>query len=107
MITQPVETNSSYAKWDQCNSIVLSWILNSMSRDIGETIFYAKTVKDIRDKLKNRFYQGNGPQVFQLQNELSYLSQDQTSVRVYYRTFKCLQDELMNYNHMPNCTCGT
>ncbi|KAF5454168.1 hypothetical protein F2P56_023851 [Juglans regia] len=86
--------------------MVLSWILNSVSRDIGETIVYAKTAKDMRDELKHQFSQGNGPRIFQLQKELSSLTQDQTSVSVYYRKFKCLWDELMNYNQIPSCTCG-
>ncbi|XP_035545114.1 uncharacterized protein LOC118348197 [Juglans regia] len=105
-ITQPVETNFSYAKWDRCNSMVLSWILNFVVRDIGEIIVYAKTARDMWDELKHQFSQGNGPRIFQLQKQLSSLSQDQTSVIVYYRKFKCLWDELMNYNQMPCCTCA-
>ncbi|XP_041011279.1 uncharacterized protein LOC121255050 [Juglans microcarpa x Juglans regia] len=66
-IPQPVEADSSYPKWDRCNSMVLSWILNSVSRDIRETVVYAKTAKDMWDELKHQFSQGNGPRIFQLQ----------------------------------------
>lgn len=83
--------------------MVLLWILNS--RDIGKIIVYAKSAKEI-DYLWNQFCQGNGPRLFPLQNEISSLTQDQNSMSVYYRKSKYLWDESMNYNQMPNCTCG-
>ncbi|XP_042974688.1 uncharacterized protein LOC122306322 [Carya illinoinensis] len=105
-IIQPHETDSTYSKWDRCNSMVLLWILNSVSCEIGEIVVYALTAKDMWDELNNQFSQGNEPRIFQLQKELSSLSQDQTSVSVYYRKFKCLWDELINYDQIPHCTCG-
>lgn len=46
-IVQPLALNPLYAIWERCNNIVLSWILNSVSRDIGETIMYARTAKEM------------------------------------------------------------
>ncbi|XP_042950892.1 uncharacterized protein LOC122282896 [Carya illinoinensis] len=58
------------------------------------------------EDLKNRFTQGNGPRIFQLQKDLSVLTQEDLSVRDYYTRFKSLWDELLDYNQIPTCTCG-
>lgn len=52
------------------------------------------------------FTQGNGPKIFQLQKELSALMQESLSVSDYYTRFKCLWDELMEFNQIPVCSCG-
>ena len=105
-ISQPASSSSLHETWERCNNMIISWILNAVSKDIAGTIIYATTAKEMWEELKNQFSQGNGPRIFQLQKELASLSQDQMSVSVYYRKFKCLWDELLNYNQIPNCTCG-
>jgi hypothetical protein len=55
---------------------------------------------------KDRFSQGNGPQIFQLQKILTTLSQENSSVSQYFTRIKSIWDELNNYDPMPSCTCG-
>lgn len=74
--------------------LVLSWFLKSSQG----TMIYATIVKEMWEELKTQFSQGNEPRSFQLQKDLASLSQDFLSVIVYYRKFKCLWDELFNYN---------
>ncbi|XP_057975438.1 uncharacterized protein LOC131162849 [Malania oleifera] len=105
-ITQPSTADASIALWERCNNMVSSWIISSVSREIGASIICSRTAKDMWQDLKNRFTQGNGPRIFQLQKDLSILTQEDMSVRDYYTKFKFLWDELADYNQIPTCSCG-
>ena len=39
-IPKPLITSSSYSNWDRANSMVVSWILNSLSKNIVESILF-------------------------------------------------------------------
>ena len=62
--------------WTRCNTMVISWILNSVSKDIASSVIYANTTQEMWEDLKERFAQGNGPQVFEIQKAISSLTQD-------------------------------
>jgi hypothetical protein len=57
--------------------------------------------------LKDRFSQKNGPRIFQLQQTISALSQENLSVSNYFTVLKGLWDELINYQPLPPCSCGS
>uniref|UniRef100_A0A2N9ETF6 Reverse transcriptase Ty1/copia-type domain-containing protein n=1 Tax=Fagus sylvatica TaxID=28930 RepID=A0A2N9ETF6_FAGSY len=67
---------------------------------------WANTAQEIWEDLKERFAQGNGPRVFEIQKSISLLSQDQSSVSTYYTKLKSLWDELNNFRSIPDCSCG-
>ncbi|RVW19875.1 hypothetical protein CK203_110846 [Vitis vinifera] len=49
------------AIWARCNSTVTSWILNSVSRDIANSLLYIDNAMEIWGDLSDRFHQNNGP----------------------------------------------
>ncbi|XP_075112711.1 uncharacterized protein LOC142182341 [Nicotiana tabacum] len=57
--------------WARCNDIVLSWLLNSLSKEIAESVLYSQSTKDLWSDLEDRFGQTNSAKLFQLQKELS------------------------------------
>ncbi|XP_075080229.1 uncharacterized protein LOC142165756 [Nicotiana tabacum] len=61
--------------WGRCNNIVLSWLLNSLSKEIAENVLYSQSAKDLWSDLEDRFGQANGAKLFQLQKELSSVVQ--------------------------------
>ena len=83
--------------------MVLSWLLNSVSKEIAGSITYINTSRDMWIDLKERFSRKNGPCIYQLKKAISSLSQEQVSVNAYYTKLKALWDELSNYG---TCTCG-
>ncbi|KAL9152172.1 hypothetical protein ABFS82_11G102700 [Erythranthe guttata] len=99
-IQDPILQNA----WIRNNSMVMSWIINAVSKDIQGSIMYSLSAKDIWDDLKVRFSQTNGPRIFQLRRELANLSQGSQSVNVYFTKVKAIWDELANYR--PSCTCN-
>ena len=52
------------SSWIRNNNIVISWILNSVSKEILASIIYSDSAFDIWLDLKDRFQQSNGPRIF-------------------------------------------
>jgi hypothetical protein len=90
----------------RCNNMVLSWLINSVSKEIAASIIYIDSVAEMWTDLQDRFSHLNGPRVFQLQQKLSSLSQENDSVSTYFTTLKALWDELEHQESLPCCTCG-
>lgn len=94
-----------YAAWKKCNDMVLSWILNSLTPDIADSVIFYDTAHEVWEDLQNRFSQSNAPRIFQIEKEIACLAQDQMTVAAYYTKLKKLWDELGSYNDAV-CTCG-
>ena len=92
--------------WTRCNNMVLSWLLNSVSTEIANSIIYIDDASEIWNDLQDRFSQHNGPQIFQLKKSIASLCQENNSVSTYFTTMKGLWDELANHQPLPECTCG-
>ena len=43
---QPVD-HPYYTVWCKCNSMVLAWLFNSVSKDLQPSIVYFKTARDV------------------------------------------------------------
>ena len=68
--------------WIRTNNIVISWILNSVSKDISASIIFAESTSEIWNDFKDHFQQSNGPRIFQLHRDLLNLNQAQNSISV-------------------------
>ncbi|XP_057460767.1 uncharacterized protein LOC130751228 [Actinidia eriantha] len=90
--------------WMRNNNVVISWILNSVSKEISASIIFSDSAYEIWIDLKDRFQQINGPRIFQLRRDLMNLVQDQNSVSIYFTKLKTIWEELNNYR--PICICG-
>ena len=51
--------------WVRNNNIVISWILNSVSKEISASILFSDSAVEIWNDLRERFQQSNGPRIFQ------------------------------------------
>ncbi|XP_023887752.2 uncharacterized protein LOC111999870 [Quercus suber] len=67
---------------------------------------YCEIAREMWIELQNVFSQGNGPKIYNLQTEISQIRQNQMSVTEFYTKFKRLWDQLLNYEPMPECSCG-
>ena len=43
-----------YTAWCKCNSTILTWLYNSVSKDLQSSIVYFKTARDVWLDLQNR-----------------------------------------------------
>ncbi|KAL5550878.1 hypothetical protein UlMin_001054 [Ulmus minor] len=89
-ISRPMLTNLLFNAWSRCNSMISSWIINVVTRDIAGNILYLDSVYEIWEDLGDRFSQGNGPRIFQIKKQLSGLCQGALDVNSYLTKFKIL-----------------
>lgn len=103
---KPVTNSSLLVHWTRCNNMITSWILNSVSVDIRNSIVYIKTARKIWLDLEIRFAQSNVPKLFHLRKEISHLTQGAMSVSAYFTKFRTLHDELECITAKPKCSCN-
>ena len=69
-IPEPILGHSTHALCHHNDSIVSSWLLNSLSKEMQVSILHCSSAKAIWDDLQERFEQRNGPLIFQLKHDL-------------------------------------
>ncbi|XP_030509254.2 uncharacterized protein LOC115723930 [Cannabis sativa] len=104
-ISTPMPSDSiMYNAWLRNNNIVISWILNSVSKEISSSILYDESAAAIWIDLKIRFQQRNGPHIYNLLKGLMNLKQENQSVSMYFTKLKTIWEQLSNYR--PTCVCN-
>ncbi|XP_073275485.1 uncharacterized protein [Primulina huaijiensis] len=96
-----------YSAWIRCNSMVISWILNSVSREIADSLMYIATAREVWIDLRDRFHQSNAPRIFQIKKLLNGLHQASMDISGYYTRMRTLWDELKDFQPISLCTCGS
>lgn len=102
---KPLPSNAMDVRWNKCNMLVLSWLANSLSKEIANSVLYIDLAKELWNELKEKYSESNEPRVFQLQRSISSLNQGQLNVNAYFTKLKSLWDELMNLEPQPICKC--
>ncbi|XP_060178117.1 uncharacterized protein LOC132608059 [Lycium barbarum] len=85
---EPEYGSDLHAAWSRSNMMVISRLLNSLSRDISESVLYYATAKDIWTELEARYGQSSRARLYQLQKELSDLVQGASDVVAYFTKIK-------------------
>ncbi|KAG6729697.1 hypothetical protein I3842_01G043000 [Carya illinoinensis] len=76
-------TNPLYIPWLRCNNLVLSWILNSIYKEIASNILYISSTKVVLS-----------------------ITQGSQSVSGYFTQLNAAWEEIHNYRPFPHCFCG-
>ncbi|XP_019261518.1 PREDICTED: uncharacterized protein LOC109239405 [Nicotiana attenuata] len=92
-------------KWERCDDMVTSWIPNSLSKDLADSLQYVNNAKEMWQELENRYDQTNGAKLYQLQKEINDLSQGTLDITGYYTKMKKLWEELNTLNAHAQCSC--
>lgn len=92
-------------KWNRANNMVISWILNCISKDLVEAFLFTKSAKQLWDELEERFSECNGPMMYQIRREITSLTQENMSIVKYYTKMKRFWDELDSLRKIPICSC--
>ena len=92
--------------WSKNNSMISSWILNSVSPHITASVIYRNTTMEVWNSLRNRFSQANGPRISQLQKMISTIMQGDSTVTTYFTNLQASWDQLLNLRPSPSCSCG-
>lgn len=93
-IVKPLESNPIYRIWECVNSMAISWLLNSIHKDIVSSILYIDISYEIWNYLKYQFYPADGPHIYNLERAISNLKQGNNSIAKYFNILKGNWDEL-------------
>lgn len=93
------------AAYERCNNLVHTWITNSISPSIAQSVVFVENVVDMWNGLKDRFMKGDRIRVAQLQEEIANLKQGSKKVTEFFTDLRGLWDELNQYRPKPQCTC--
>ncbi|XP_075494865.1 uncharacterized protein LOC142532452 [Primulina tabacum] len=94
-------------QWEMCNALVLSWIINTVSKDIFRGIVYATEAYVVWSDLKEQFDKVNGSRIFALHREIGRLTQGDSTIFVYFCKLKQLWDEYSSLVTLPSGECAT
>ncbi|XP_042027205.1 uncharacterized protein LOC121774384 [Salvia splendens] len=110
VLLKPSDDDLLYHAWIRCNSMVVSWIRNSLSPQICSSIMYLDDAKEIWSDLRDRFAQCDSARVYQLKQRIMSLTQGDDDINNYFTNLRIVWDE---YKHTqpiswcicPNCRC--
>jgi hypothetical protein len=91
------------SQWDRCNSVVLSWILNSVSEDLYVGQIFSKISKDVWDELKETY---DGSAIYNLHKQINSTTQSGLSTSAYYHKLNSLWRQYDMLTKLPKCTCN-
>ncbi|XP_042035460.1 uncharacterized protein LOC121781795 [Salvia splendens] len=104
-ILRPARDDLLYQPWIRCNSMVISWLRNSVSSQICSSIMYLDDAYAIWFDLKERFSIADSARIYQLRQQLMTLSQGSSDVTSYFTNLRILWDEYRNSQPTSWCTC--
>ena len=83
-LIKPEITDPLFIAWERCNNMIISYLLRSVDNTIAKSVLYFSTAYEISKDLEDRYSVISGPQLFSLQRNLSKISQDDSSVAVFF-----------------------
>ncbi|KAL0297760.1 UNVERIFIED_CONTAM: hypothetical protein Sradi_6828100 [Sesamum radiatum] len=104
---KPAGNSEECKQWIRTDSMVFSWIMNSISKDIAKAFSYAKSARSLWLQLEARFGQANGPMIYNLQREIASISQGNMDIVSYFTKIAMLWDELECVDPTPECSCSS
>lgn len=95
-----------YTTWIRVNNLVLSWLINSISKDIRNSLLYVNSSLEFWNEFMTRYLRSDVTKVFHLEKSLSCINQGSSFVTRYFSAFKTLWDEYVSFCRFSTCTCG-
>ncbi|XP_071694368.1 uncharacterized protein [Rutidosis leptorrhynchoides] len=101
------ETDDTLAKqWDRCNSVVLSWILGSLSEEVYLGQVFSKIASDVWLELKETYDKVDSSAIFNLYKKINSLTQNGSSLSKYYHKINAYWRQYDAMVKLLNCTCN-
>ncbi|KAH0678489.1 hypothetical protein KY284_019574 [Solanum tuberosum] len=97
--------SSLHDLWEKCNAIVLSWIINSIRKDLLSSVIYASNASKVWIDLKERFDKVDGSRIHYFHKEIHTMSQGTSTVSSYYSRLRECWDEFDAIMPCPGCNC--
>lgn len=92
--------DATCATWDAENSLVMTWLVNSMDKDISSNYMCYPTAKELWDGINQMYYDlGNQSQVYELTLKLGEIRLRANNVTKYFNSLKRLWQDLDLFNN--------
>jgi hypothetical protein len=91
--------------WERCNHLIHSWIINSVTEQIAQTLVFHENCFDVWQDLQERFSKIDRIRIATIRSSINNLKQGSKSVLDYFIEMKALWEELHSHRPIPSCTC--
>ena len=105
-VEKPEEDSDEMEDWWTVNSMIVSWIMNTIEPTVRYALTHMEIAKELWDDIKECFSVTDGARVHQLKSELASCKQQGASLMSYYSKLKQLWEELANFDVVSGCKCG-
>ncbi|XP_013595010.1 uncharacterized protein LOC106362631 [Brassica napus] len=95
-LPRPAQDDPMFKIWSRCNSMVKSWLLNTVTQKIYDRILYYDDAVEMWNDLYSRFRVSNLPRKYQLEQSIAMLKQGSLDLSAYYTKKKTLWEQLSN-----------
>lgn len=72
-LPRPLDEDPNSVAWDRRNTMIMSWINNSVELEIAQNILWMNNAAEMWKELKDRFYQGDVFIISDIQEEICTL----------------------------------
>jgi len=86
----PDEDDLNRSAWERCNHLIQSWIINSVSPQIAQTLVFHENAIDAWSDLKERFAKVDRIRIATLRSKINNLKQGSKTVLEYFTEMKTL-----------------
>lgn len=93
-------------QWERCNSIVLSWLLNSVSEELYLGQMFSVNAHEVWTELKETYDKLDGSIILNLMQKINNFKQGELTVSEYYHKLNSLWREFDIMTKLPKCVCA-
>lgn len=101
----PDENDLNRSAWERYNHLIQSWIINSVSSQIAQTLVFHESAIDAWLDLKKCFSKVDRIRIATLRSTINNLKQGSKYVLDYFIEMHTLWEELNSHRPMPHCAC--
>nr|GEZ49066.1 cysteine-rich RLK (receptor-like protein kinase) 8 [Tanacetum cinerariifolium] len=102
---EPAINSSLISLWERANDMVISWILNTVSKQIGNNLSFVNSATALWSELNEHYSQLDGHRIYQVSNDIANLKQGNNINELYYHKLKGLWDKLDALEAPYACVC--
>ncbi|KAF3772379.1 hypothetical protein EJ110_NYTH57074 [Nymphaea thermarum] len=101
---EPVQKVGKYTTWFKDNSLVMVWIVGTLSQEIANEVLHKKSAKNMWNSLAATYSQArNETRIMQLHHDIHQMQQNGRPLHTYYSSVKSMFERLNSY--FPACKC--
>ena len=96
--TGPKPEDPKFAAWDEADSMIMSWLWNTMSPEVSDTYMFLSTAKEVWDAVRQTYSKArDAAQVYEIKVKTSAMKQGNKTVTEYANSLQTLWQELDHY----------